>query len=312
MNIATVEKDIEVDAAHDGARLDRFLVDHIEGISRAELQRWIKQGEVRVNGKNAIPHQALKVCDRIHIEHQASAQHTPDALAAIQVLAEEKDFLIIAKPSGVLMHATPNSHEQTLADWLLAHYPELHGVGEDPTRPGIVHRLDRDVSGLLLVARTPDAFIYYKNLFQERAMEKVYIALAHGSVEEDGMIELPISRSQSNRRRMAARADGIGRPAITAYHILKRYPHLTLLEVKPKTGRMHQIRVHLNAIGHPIVGDRLYVKKASKATQLLRPFLHAHKLAFVDQEGKERAYTLAIPQELQEYLDTLDEKHENS
>lgn len=312
MSNASIEKDLSVSAAYDGMRLDRFLTEHLHPISRSEIQRWIKHGEIRVNDKNAISHQALKAGDHIHITHQETSMATPAQWESIEALDEHSDFVIVNKPAGILVHPTPSSHERTLIHWLIERYPEVQKVGEDPQRPGIVHRLDRSVSGLMLIPRTQEAFAYYKKLFHDRQMSKTYTALVHGVVEADGRVEMPITRSQSNRKRMAARADGIGRPAVTDYVIKKRYPHLTLLEVKPKTGRMHQIRVHLNAIGHPIIGDRLYAKKTSRATDLERPFLHASQLAFTDQQGQTRAYTCLIPLDLQQYIDTLDEKHENS
>ncbi|MFH0853853.1 MAG: RluA family pseudouridine synthase [bacterium] len=298
----------QVAAQDDGSRLDRWLADHLNQYSRSHLQKLITKGEVRVNDKIVTPHYRLKCRDQVTLNHELVPDSTPGNWGEISLVEENNDYLVVNKPSGILTHPAPGSTEKTLTDWLIEKYPDIAHVGEDLTRPGIVHRLDRDVSGLILVPRSNDSFSYFKKQFQSRNIAKTYLALVYGQIDEDGKIDLPIARSRSNRNRMAARSDGQGRPALTSYKIIKKYPHLTFLEVMPKTGRMHQIRVHLKAIGNSIVGDKLYAPEPSRSTNLPRIFLHAYQLRFTDINGQTKQYQSPLPNSLQSFLAKLDEK----
>lgn len=304
---APADQQFIVEETESGQRLDRVITNRLAGTSRGQVQRQIEQGAASIDGQQCqVAHTVLRAGQVVilHIEDRPAV--TPTTWDAVRIVAETPEFLIVEKPAGLLTHATPSSNELTLADWLVKRYPELSNVGEDPARPGIVHRLDRDVSGILVVPRTAEAFTYFKQQFAERHIEKTYAALVHGQVEDDGEVTLSISRSHSDRRRMAARHDATGRPARTAFRIVKQYAHHTLLAVLPETGRMHQIRVHLRAIGHPIYGDQLYRGRHQKEDPLPRPFLHATRLTFVDPAGARRTYESDLPSELQQVLDRLD------
>ena len=225
-----------------------------------------------------------------------------------QVIAETPDYVVVLKPAGLLVHEADSAPgEKTLVDWLIKKYPEVKKVGDDPkTRPGIVHRLDREASGLLVVARTQKMFEMLKIQFQEHTIDKRYMVLVHGKViNSHGDIKLPIGRAGRGGR-MAAHNTGVedAREAHTFYEVKARHGGVTLLEVTITTGRTHQIRVHMFALQHPVVGDTLYpVKKVGKAFPILdRLFLHATHLAFTDLAGQRVEFDAPLPTELDRYL----------
>ncbi len=208
----------------------------------------------------------------------------------LTVLHEEHDFLVIDKPEELTVHPTAKRATGTLANLLLSAHPELATVGE-AHRPGIVHRLDRDVSGVMVVARTQRAYEYFKNLFAGRNVKKEYAAVVQGSVKhENGTIDAPLGRTKKGRMSVSAG----GAPAVTHFEVLRRGARTTLLRVHTETGRMHQIRVHLRHLGHPVVGDKLYGARraAVKSDRLL---LHATKISFVDLHGKEVTFESPLP-----------------
>ena len=251
----------------------------------------------------------------------------------IEIIYEDSDLMVIDKPAGLVVHEGDTTTEPTLADYLLADYPELKGVGEDERRPGIVHRLDREASGLMVVAKNNDAFQYLKKQFQKRTVKKEYCALAYGRIAKDeGEISFPIVRSRagfkmaalpmnagqeekekknkiSNRERGNVKAFEKSRTALTDFEVEKRWTHLSLLRVHIKTGRTHQIRVHFAAYGFPLVGDDLYgtskTKVKNKKLNLNRIFLHAQKLSFKDLQGEKKEFQSPLPPPLQAYLDKL-------
>ncbi len=232
---------------------------------------------------------------------------------------ENKNYLVINKPSGLLVHGAPHIKEPTLVDQLLKKYPDLARVGEDPDRPGIVHRLDKEVSGLMVIPKTQDAFDNLKKQFQARTVNKKYTALVYGKIEKDeDEINFPITRS-SKGFKMAAKpftAKGEvskdGKQAITEFEVKKRFINYTLLKIKIKTGRTHQIRVHLLAYAHPIVGDNLYSTKKTREKNtclrrqekinLGRIFLVADELSFVDMKGEKQEFKVGLPEELKSFL----------
>lgn len=205
-----------------------------------------------------------------------------------RIIFENQDFLVIEKPAGTLVHSTKHN-EKSLIDWLIKRYPKIVSVGEDKTRPGIVHRLDREASGLLIIAKNQKSFEYFKKLFQEHKIKKGYLALVYGELKEKrGLIDKPIGIvSSSIKRSTAARKMKEVKNAITEYEVIKTFEYakekFSFLQVFPKTGRTHQIRVHLASIGHPIVGDKIYGRKKEKIKSRL--FLHAFLLEFVSLEG---------------------------
>ncbi|MGC9048616.1 MAG: RluA family pseudouridine synthase [Patescibacteria group bacterium] len=225
----------------------------------------------------------------------------------IDIIYQDDDFLIIDKPAGLLVHPTKYSKEKTLVDWLLENYPEIKNVGEK-SRSGIVHRLDKEVSGLMVIARTKRMYEHLIKQFSENKIKKEYLALVHGQPsEEKGVIDLPIGRTKKGKLVAVKYRKGIKleKPAITEYEIIQKFKNYTLLKVKPLTGRTHQIRVHLKAIGCPIVNDKKYCKLKIVNCKLTRIFLHASYLGFYDLEGKWREFKSELPIELNDFLSEL-------
>ena len=264
---------------HAGMRLDQALHRQLPEFSRARLQSWIKDGRVLVNGAPGAPSRTLREGDRIDFEPAAPAPlHAQPESIPLRVLYEDDDFLAIDKPAGMVVHAGAGVHEGTLVNALLGRFAPLSTLGGD-LRPGIVHRLDRQTSGVILVAKNDAAHRALAAQFAGRKVEKTYLALVHGSVKAgSGRIEKPIARDPRHRTRMTARL-ATGRAAWSEYRVLRRFAGFTLLEVRIGTGRTHQIRVHLSSIGHPVAGDRLYGAPAASAPGE-RFFLHAHRIRF--------------------------------
>lgn len=248
-----------------------------------------------------------------------------------EIIFENDDYLVINKPAGLAVHGGGNIKGLTLADLLIKRYPKIKTVGDDPIRPGLVHRLDKEVSGLMVVAKNNETFLNLKNQFKDRDVNKEYVALVHGKMTNDfGEVNFPIKRSSEgfkmaaiplntadllSRRQPKTRdqgnLDGLfrAREASTEYTVLKRFVNYTLLQVKIKTGRTHQIRVHFFALGHPLVGDTLYFNKKSKIQNkkinLGRIFLTANKLSFKDNQGKKQNFSLTMPLALDAFVKTL-------
>jgi len=291
-----------------GKRLDHFLHEHLPAYSRARLQEWVKGSRVRVNGTERRASYLLREGDSVEVEPaelaplRAQAEQIP-----LCVLYEDADVVAIDKPAGMVVHAGAGIRQGTLVNALLHHFGTLSKVGGE-LRPGIVHRLDRYTSGVLLVAKTDAAHRALAGQFASREVEKVYIALVHGAMrQEEDRIEKPIARDPVRRVRMTARLPH-GRTASTHYRVTRRWPGFTLLEVRIGTGRTHQIRVHLASIGHPVAGDRLYgapVQVEGKPP-LDRYFLHAHRIRFrLPGSGEEIAIESPLPAELTEWMGKL-------
>lgn len=283
-----------------GKRLDHFLTERLEGRSRASIQKDIKQGRVFVNEKKASVHRFLKDGDTISYAEAPMVVPINEALIAglpeLSIIEETDDFLVIDKPAGLLVHPDVKTPHGTLVDLILKHDPTIAKVGENPMRPGIVHRLDRDVSGLMLVAKNQNAYDELKRQFAQRETRKTYLAFVYGEVQEsEGDIKFRIMRS-STRARMAARPEHEteGRAAWTHYRVLERFHNATLVELEIYSGRTHQIRAHMLALGHPVIGDPLYKpKKAPRNIVAPRLMLQSVGLRFNDPTtGKERDYRL--------------------
>ena len=266
-----------------GMRLDRFLVSRLEAVSRTTIQHMISSEEVLVNDKASKPGYALRLGDEIRIMSVApkvtSGSAIPQPLP-LDIVYEDADLVVVNKQAGMVVHPSYGHTDDTLLNALLAYYPLLQEEGEGE-RPGIVHRLDRDTSGLIIVAknlRTQAALI---EQMKRHEITKRYLALVEGNVSLDhGSIDAPIGRDPRNRQKMAITATG-SRNAITHFRVLERFARHTLLLVHLETGRTHQIRVHLQAIGHPVVGDPVYGSgHAHPNIQLQRQFLHAFQLRF--------------------------------
>lgn len=226
----------------------------------------------------------------------------------IRIIHTEPDFIVLAKPAGLAVHGGAGVRGKTLVDWLIARYPEIKTVGDDPkTRPGIVHRLDKDTSGVMVVARNQEAFEALKRLFKNRLIEKTYLALVVGAPKKrSGSIDAPIGRSvaRPTTRSAGPRARG-ARAAVTEYRTLERLGAYSLLAVKPKTGRMHQIRVHLASLGTPVAGDNTYGGARAALPGLTRQFLHAWRLDFSYPPGRHWQFETALPEDLDRILKGL-------
>jgi 23S rRNA pseudouridine1911/1915/1917 synthase len=224
------------------------------------------------------------------------------------ILLENEHIVAVNKPAGLMVHADGRSSERTLADWFASRYPESAHVGEsmernDGTlipRPGIIHRLDQDTSGVILLAKDQETLEYFKERFQNREMRKVYNAFVYGNVKNDrGVINRPIGKSRRDPRRQSAQRGARGelRDAITQYRVLARGNGATYLELRPKTGRTHQIRVHMKALNHPVIADSLYAPREPKLLGFERLALHAASISFVDPEGKEITIEAPLPED---------------
>ena len=245
------------------------------------------------------------------------------------IIFENADYMVINKPAGLIVHSGPGITEEVLTDWLRKYYPKIEEVGEDPLRPGIVHRLDKEASGLMVVAKNQKAFLHFKKLFQNRRITKKYFALAHGQISKDeDVITFPIRRARdgykmaalpissetineknkpNNRDRGTLKAQDESKESITEFSVIKKYINYTLLDVKIKTGRTHQIRVHFYAYGHPLLGDPLYFTKKTKVKNqkinLGRIFLVAYELNFKDLAGEKQSFIIDMPNDLKSFLE---------
>ncbi len=291
-----------------GERLDRALTEALPQLSRMQWQRLIREGRVTINGERAKPSYRIEGGERLEasipdvVEPEVAAEAIP-----LDIRYEDSDLIVVNKPPGMVVHPSLGHAGGTLVNALLAHCPDLGGVGGE-RRPGIVHRLDKDTSGLIVAAKHDHALWYLQNQFKQRTVTKVYLALVNGVLQPpDAIIDAPIGRDPRHRQKMAVIPSGNGdaRPAQTAFQALTYYPDYTFVACRPRTGRKHQIRVHLAYIGFPIVGDAIYGRRKDRLG-LKRHFLHAAELTFrrpADEE--EIRVTAELPADLAAILDQL-------
>jgi 23S rRNA pseudouridine1911/1915/1917 synthase len=311
-----VSASFDVPGESAGSRLDVFLTSVLGGHSRSNIQRLIKDGHVQVDGRAAKPNQAMKAGQTVFVELPEPVEATPKAEALpLPIVYQDSELIVIDKPAGMVVHPAAGHSSGTLVNALLHHVDDLSGVGGEK-RPGIVHRLDRGTSGLMVVAKNDAAHEELSRQFRDREVEKEYVALVWGEVQAGRRIDAPIGRDPVNRKKMSAKARR-SREAVTRIVKAEKFGVvLTLAHIAIYTGRTHQIRVHLSAIGHPIVGDPLYggvhrrVPGDLRAvTHLTRPFLHAARLAFTHPTEKRRMeFTSPLPDDLQRVLDELTEQ----
>jgi len=285
-----------------GARLDKFVGDRCPELSRTRAQKLITEGFITVNDRPAKPSLKLSVNDKVDITvpPESLPDLSPEAIP-LKIVYEDTDLLVIDKPPGLAVHPAPGHPSHTLANAVLAYLPSLAEEGES-LRPGIVHRLDKDTSGLIIVAKNRAAHENLSDQFKSRSVSKSYIVLVKGKLmPESGIIEAAIGRDPRNRQRMAVVSRG--REARTEYHVLKYIGGYSLLEIRPQTGRTHQIRVHLAAIGFPVVGDAAY---GVTSPRLSRQFLHASRLGFsLPSTGRRVEFTSPLPPYLEKVLSEL-------
>jgi len=298
-------------------RLDIFLSEELPDITRSQIAKLLKNGAGKVNGKPASVHEFLVPGDTVAFDPDAGKKKTvpkktsgPRHIAPLKIIEETNDWIVINKPNGLLVHPDKkDENEITLVDSLLAHSPEIVKIGEDPSRPGIMHRLDKEASGLMVIAKTQDAYDNLKAQFAEHSVEKRYIALVYGEVpDEEGEIRFRIAHSKT-KKRMAARPEheDVGKAAWTHFKTIKRFTGAALLELDIFSGRTHQIRAHLLAFNHPIIGDPLYFRKSEdrniKAPRLMLQCIH---LSFKDPaSGSVKSYDLPPEKEFDELMTKL-------
>jgi 23S rRNA pseudouridine1911/1915/1917 synthase len=288
-------------------RLDKFLVSQMPDFSRSRLQSLIKDGQVTVNGKPATKAGfALETGDQVELLIPATqpSDLVPEDIP-LTILFEDNDMVVIDKPAGMVVHPAAGHHQGTLVNAVLAHDPELEGIGGE-VRPGVVHRLDKNTSGLILVAKNDFTLRWLQEQFRLRQVRKEYIALCDGHPPTPtGRIEAAIGRNPTQRKKMAIVPEDKGRAAVSEYRVIEQFPEHTLFEVHPETGRTHQIRLHLDFIGCPVVADTVYGRRVP-SLPLERHFLHAARLSIMlPGETTPRSFESPLPQDLQTILDIL-------
>ncbi|EKE11519.1 MAG: hypothetical protein ACD_15C00066G0014 [uncultured bacterium] len=312
-------KKIVVDENGAGERIDKFLKEefflNVEK-TRGDIIRNIKDGQILVNGKKVKPSYILKENDEIGMNIVKEKEKLiPNKNVKLKVIYQNKDFIIVNKPAGLQVHPSDSEKENTLVNALIVDFPEIMDVNDGSQdswmRPGIVHRLDKDTSGIMVVAKNKKTFYELKKKFANREIRKNYVALVYGNLKDrQGTVDKPIARAASFKKQKIAegRTKGVARTAVTEYNLIERYEEFDFVEVFPKTGRMHQIRVHLASLGNPIVGDMKYKRKnISQVAEVKRQLLHAQKLQF-ELWGQNFEFVADLPDDFASFLKGLDEK----
>jgi 23S rRNA pseudouridine1911/1915/1917 synthase len=290
-------KKLKVTTTDAGQRLDTLLSMKL-GLSRSHWQKEIKLGHVHVNQSQVKPSYLSEEHDSISVHEPNANQEDQVEAPQPNVLYEDNNLLVVEKPAGLLVHPVPGQEAQPT----LAHFSALHSTDNDSNRPGIVHRLDRDTSGLILIAKNTPTKIYLQDQFKQRLVKKTYQLLIEGRLKQpEALIDLPIGRKSDSAKRSVMPT---GRPAQTGYKVLREFQNYSLVEAYPKTGRTHQLRVHFSHLGHPIAGDQLY--SHNKPKELNRIFLHATRLEFRTPEGNSLVLTSQLRPELLHFLNSIE------
>ncbi|MFH1996156.1 MAG: RluA family pseudouridine synthase [Candidatus Omnitrophota bacterium] len=291
-----------------GDRLDRFLARMCsDEFSRSFIKKMIDSGCVTVNGKVEKPHQKVRPGEIVAVnvpESKPPESALPEDIP-VDIVYEDDDVVVVNKAAGMVTHPAPGNYTGTLVNALLYRCSSLSSVGGQ-FRPGVVHRIDKDTSGLVVIAKNDKAHRWLAKQFKNRRVKKIYAALVQGIVQLDnGIIDVPIARSKTDRKRMGV-AFVESKPAVTKYHVVKRYKDFTRLELELETGRTHQIRVHMSYLGHPLLGDRKY---GARACSLARHALHAKQLGFKHPATKRfMEYESALPDDIKDYLEKYEKK----
>ncbi len=301
------ELNFEMPLDFSSERLDKVLTMLLPEHSRGRLQHWITEGWVKVNGQETKVRQQIRAGDRIWVKPQASQEQSAFKAEAIdlEIVAATEHFIIVNKAAGMVTHPGAGNWNGTLLNGLLYHFPELTQI----PRAGIVHRLDKDTSGLLMIARTEVAQTHLVRQLQERSVGRQYVALVKGHIDDEGLIDAAIGRDRRVAVRMSTDAPIAAKEARTRYRCLARgqwqgHP-ISLVECRLETGRTHQIRVHLSSLGHPLIGDGIY--GGPTWVDVTRQMLHAQSLSFIDPAGgSEQQFTVPLPEDLQSVVDTID------
>lgn len=321
-----VAEKIKITSEQVGQRLDIFLCEYL-GITRSQIQKMIKRDMIHLNNEQPKKFgDKLSIGDIINFAPQKKVEKNikikkeeTTKKIKLKIIKKIPDYLVVDKPAGLLVHPTEAQEKNTMSGFLAREFPEIKKVGENTVRPGIVHRLDREASGLLVVARTEKMFKHLKKQFKNREVEKEYYVLVYGHfVNQHGFVNFEIDRGNDGRMVCRPKTNKLklknvdkiqpGKEAITEYWVEEEIGRYSFLRVRIHTGRMHQIRVHMFAMNHPVVGDILYfnpklIKKND--TQLNRLFLHSYRLAFEDLKNEKVEFKIKLPKELEVYLETL-------
>jgi len=301
-----------ITAENSGQRVDLFLKEEFFSISRQEIIYNIKEVNILVNGKKVKPSYVLKENDELKIIlEKKSAEIIPNKNISVEVIFENENFLAVNKPTGLIVHPISMKDKNTLANWLVAKYPKIKNVHDESTgaefRPGIVQRLDKETSGVMVIAKNQKTFEELKNIFQNRKAQKKYLALVYGKLKNNkGLIDKPIAKAKSNKKQVIANENREGaKEAVTEYKVVKEFKDYSLVEARPRTGRMHQVRLHLFSIGHPVVGDKKYKATRNKrqATSM-RHLLHAKNLKF-ELFGDKYELEAPIPKDFEDFLNEI-------
>lgn len=290
-------------------RIDKYISSFYSDFSRRFFQIAIKEKQILVNNQEISPKYQLKSGDKITINISQKPSFDFQAKAEknipFEIIFKHSDFLIIDKPAGISVHPSEKETSGTLVNGLLEKFPEIKNVGENSLRPGIVHRLDKETSGILIVAKNQPAFQYFKKLFQDRKIQKTYLAWAWGNLKnKTGKIEAYLGKSSQNPTKQAVshNPEKLINPktALTNYQVLEEREDKSLIELKPKTGRKHQLRLHLHSLGHPIIGDKKYFNKKIKALNknFSRHLLHAQKIEFKYLDNKKYQFESELPRDM--------------
>jgi len=324
---------ITITKENQGQRLDKFLNEKLADKTRSQIKKMIKAGLVLIDNKPAKVHQFLKAGNKIEMmndEQKISSLPSPSfnqegeagggGHLLPKIIYENNDYLILEKPAGLLVHPTEKGETDTLVDWLVKKYPKTAEVGEQNYRAGIIHRLDKDVSGVMVAAKNSQAFHHLKEQFKKRLVKKEYLALVYGRVQKEaGEINLPIGRNKigqfvAHPRQGKLKFQDQDKFAKTRYQVLEYLKDYTLLQVEILTGRTHQIRAHLQAIGHPILGDQIYkpkkpffhwLRRKIKVVNPGRIFLHSTKIGFYDLNNQWREFESPLPKKLTDFTNAL-------
>ncbi|MDF1498184.1 MAG: RluA family pseudouridine synthase [Patescibacteria group bacterium] len=308
---------IRVNNAQSNQRIDKFLADFYSKTSRASWQKRIKNEEILVNDRKLKPDYILKKGDKINIleiQPMLPEKNIENKVPEIKIIYEDDNVIVIDKPAGILSQKASSSKTPCITDFLIKYFPKIEKVGENEQRYGIVHRLDKDTSGVMIVAKNNESFEFLKEQFKNRKTQKKYITLVYGIVApKEGTINLKIGRSKTNPLMQTVidskkKEDIKSREAITNYKTIESFKNYSLLEVSPKTGRMHQIRVHLKSLGFPVVGDKKYFFKKYRNSKIEpeRQFLHANKLKISLIDGNVSTFESKLPKDLKNFLLGID------
>ena len=312
--------EFQVAAPEAGTRLDVFLATKISSLTRSRIRKLIDQGLVQVRGQAAKAGQKLRAGEAVTLFNPPPVEYelAPEDLP-LKVLYEDPSIAVVEKPAGMVVHPAAGNVRGTLVNALLYHLKDLSGVG-GVLRPGVVHRLDKGTSGVMVVAKNDAAHKGLTDQFKKREIRKIYVALVYGDVREyEGVVDLPVGRHTRDRKRMSIRSPR-GKEALTRWHVVERFGEVTLLEVVIKTGRTHQIRVHLNTIGHPVIGDRTYGNHRwlasisdrglrAKLAEMNRQALHAGTLGFHHPlTGEYKEFTSPLPGDMEALIQYLRER----